>query len=129
MSYSFLIVDDESDIVEILEYYFRTQFPESKIYTANDGEQALHLSMNETFDLIITDFKMPKMCGDELIKKIRLDSKNPNRSTGILIVTARGDLADMVIEELGGALVIDKPINVKRLLANSRILLSLTRNS
>lgn len=129
MSYSFLIVDDEADIVEILEYYFKTQFPESKIYTANNGEDALNLSKKEKFDLIITDFKMPKMCGDELIKNIRLDAQSPNRSTGILIVTARGDLADMVIEELGGALVIDKPINVKRLLANSRILLSLTRIS
>jgi CheY-like chemotaxis protein len=42
-----------------------------KVLTARSGEEALELCAACTFDLIVTDYKMPKMDGIELIKKIR----------------------------------------------------------
>lgn len=64
-----LVVDDESGVIEIIEY-FLNEFFQSKVVTANDGEAALKLMTEEKFDLIITDLKMPKLSGQELIESI-----------------------------------------------------------
>jgi CheY-like chemotaxis protein len=42
-----------------------------KITTATNGDEALELFSRQTFDVVITDFKMPRMDGVELIKRIR----------------------------------------------------------
>jgi CheY-like chemotaxis protein len=42
-----------------------------KVTTARNGEDALELHAARKFDLIVTDYKMPKMNGVELIQKIR----------------------------------------------------------
>jgi CheY-like chemotaxis protein len=42
------------------------------IFTAENGEEALELYANQKFDLVVTDFRMPKMNGVELIQKIRM---------------------------------------------------------
>src|ERR1700690_4018257 len=41
------------------------------ISTATTGDEALELLSRQTFDLVVTDFKMPRMDGIELIKRIR----------------------------------------------------------
>ena len=57
------------------------------ILLAKDGEEALELFEKEQPDIIITDVKMPKLNGIELIKKIREE----NRSIPIIITSAYSD--------------------------------------
>ena len=64
-----LLVDDNSHgliarkaVLEELGY---------KVFTARSGEEALELYAAGKFDVVVTDFKMPKMDGIELIKTIR----------------------------------------------------------
>src|SRR5215472_1276568 len=47
-----------------------------KICTAKTGEEALELYASRKFDLVVTDYKMPKMNGIELIQKIRKSDSN-----------------------------------------------------
>jgi CheY-like chemotaxis protein len=46
------------------------------VRTAASGDEALDLFLSDAFDLVVTDYRMPRMNGAELIQKIRCD--NPN---------------------------------------------------
>jgi CheY-like chemotaxis protein len=46
------------------------------VSTACSGDEALGLCLAESFDLVVTDFRMPRMNGKELIERLRAD--NPN---------------------------------------------------
>jgi len=66
---SILVVDDDAALVR-----FSAQILNSRGYlvgTAEDGEAAWELLQQARFDLLITDYQMPKVCGLELIKKVR----------------------------------------------------------
>ncbi len=58
-----------------------------QVHTANDGEEALKVYKKHNPDIIITDIKMPKMNGLELIKKIRESDQN----TPIIVTSAYTD--------------------------------------
>jgi DNA-binding NtrC family response regulator len=61
-----LIVDDEQDVRDVLKATFQRLRPDYRISLASDGFTALGKMFQETFDLIITDYKMPEMNGLEL---------------------------------------------------------------
>lgn len=69
MSAKILIVDDEPDILQI----FRSALVEEgyEVSCASNGEEALQIYRTEPFDLVITDMKMPRMDGLELLKRIK----------------------------------------------------------
>lgn len=124
MSYKFLVIDDEADIREILTFNLRELFPNCNTDEASNGLEALDLARKNKYDVIYSDFKMPVMDGAEFIKTIRFEN-GPNKETGVLIVTAKGDLATLALSELENTLILDKPINTNRLVANTKIFISL----
>ncbi len=63
-----LIVDDEPDILDFLERVFRTDF---EVVRASGGHDALKLLESGPVDVLITDQKMPRMTGLELLEAIR----------------------------------------------------------
>lgn len=66
---SLLFVDDDKIIMSILTTRYRNKGYE--IFSAESGEKALEIFKNNHIDIIITDYYMPNMAGDELIKRIR----------------------------------------------------------
>lgn len=62
-----LAVDDEPDILDFLERATRTQFAVTR---CANGEDALAALEREGFDLLITDHKMPRLTGLELLERI-----------------------------------------------------------
>jgi chemotaxis protein CheX len=86
-----LLADDEEETIIILSAILSGHgFYE--IVTANDGLEAYRKARNQKFDIICTDFKMPKLSGMELINALR--EAMYNKSTPIIIVTS--DLADSI---------------------------------
>ena len=83
-----------------------------KVYSAKDGEEALKLYSKHNPDIIITDIKMPKMNGLELIKKIRESDNN----TPIVVTSAYTD-QNFLLESIKLSLVeyIVKPIKESEL--------------
>ncbi len=69
-----LIVDDNPNMASLLSEMLDVFDLKSRI--SNDGESALELLQAEDFALVITDLKMPKMSGTELLTAIK--SKRPN---------------------------------------------------
>lgn len=107
---SILLVEDEENLrnsfAKILLFYV------AKVYTAADGEEAFLLYESKHPDIIITDIKMPKLNGVELIKKIR--KENPHIP---IIVTSAYTDRDFLLESIKLSLIdyIVKPIKEKDL--------------
>ena len=67
-SYTVLYVDDEPVNLELFKATFRNDF---NILIASGGEEALQLMKENPVDVLISDWKMPKMNGMELIERIK----------------------------------------------------------
>ena len=84
-SVSILIVDDEEMMRTLLNRILSREG--YKIRSAEDGVVALEALKAERFDIIISDMKMPRMDGFELLKIV----KNEYPKIGVIIMTAYGD--------------------------------------
>jgi adenylate cyclase len=62
-----LVVDDEPDMLDFIERVTRRRFDVTR---CANGEDALALLTERTFDVLITDHKMPRMTGLELLERL-----------------------------------------------------------
>jgi chemotaxis protein CheX len=83
---SFLVCDDEPQIVETLTNVIQRTFPQSLIVPARDGVDALQKINRQHFDLLVLDLKMPKCDGPKLIESIKNMSERA-RPGKVLIFT------------------------------------------
>lgn len=108
-----LLVDDEKDIVEFLQYNLEQEGFE--VLTAFNGVDAL-ARLSENPDLIILDIMMPGMDGFEVCKRIR--NMKEFIDIPVIFLTAKSSEADEIMGlELGASDFIRKPISPKRLIA------------
>jgi CheY-like chemotaxis protein len=77
------------------------------ITTATNGEEAFEAFSKGKFDLLITDFRMPKMNGIELIRRIR--PLNPG--LGIILLSGFADALGLDPKSTGADIVINKGAN------------------
>ncbi|MCC7431030.1 hybrid sensor histidine kinase/response regulator [bacterium] len=112
--YKILIIDDQQPICEILEA-FLSPFYQTK--SISDSEKAMEILDLETFDLVITDIKMPKFDGFDICNKISKVSP----STYIILITGFADV-DLAIKgiKLGSFDFIRKPFTVDEVLLSVR---------
>ncbi len=119
MSAKILIVDDEQDILEMLQYNLRKEGYE--ILLARDGQQALHHAATLP-DLIVLDIMMPELDGLEVCKRLR--ANEATAKIPILILTAKTTEIDEIIGlELGADDYMQKPISLHVLIARIKALL------
>jgi len=112
-----LIVDDEPRITQVLRDYLEQAG--YTVFSAADGEAALHLARTHTPDLLILDVGLPKRDGLEVTRTLRKTSSVP-----ILMLTARGEEMDKVVGlELGADDYVVKPFSPKELVARVRAML------
>jgi len=108
-----LLVDDEHDIVEFLQYNLEQEGFE--VISAYDGNEALS-KLNLNPDLIVLDIMMPKLDGFEVCRQIR--TTNGYEKTPIIFLTAKsGEVNEIAGLELGASDYIQKPISPKKLIA------------
>jgi CheY-like chemotaxis protein len=81
-----LVVDDDSSVLNILTRALTSY----ELTIARDGAEALALANGRPIDLLITDYLMPEMTGDELIARLR--EKRPNLKA--LMITGHGDVLE-----------------------------------
>ena len=80
-----LVVDDSPTIRELTKIFLK-DLEFTNVEEAADGSNALEKLKSEVFDLVITDWNMPKLSGLELLKAIRADDKM--RKIPVLMVTS-----------------------------------------
>ena len=109
-----LIVDDEQDIVESLQFVLETAGYDC--HCAYDGEEGLNLAREVLPDLIILDVMMPRINGYKISRLLKFDKKYQN--IPILMITARSQEEDKLIgEETGADEYITKPFDLDEVLA------------
>ena len=117
-----LIVDDEKLIREVIKEYCENENYE--IDEASNGEEALNLIQNNSYDLLILDIMMPKLDGFSLCKKIN------DKDIPIIILSARTDEFDKLMGfDLGIDDYITKPFSPKELIARIKAVLKRKKTS
>jgi DNA-binding NtrC family response regulator len=89
-SKNILIVDDESEMRVALETTLKRE--NYQLTCAEDGQQALDLFNNRNFDLVLTDVRMPKLSGLELLRAV----KECSPKTPVVMMTAYGTIDNAV---------------------------------
>jgi DNA-binding NtrC family response regulator len=111
MKSTILIVDDERNIREGLAEAFAMEGYEA--LTASDGQEAIAVLEERYIDLVITDLKMPKVSGMELLQHVKRRWEN----IPVIIITAHGDITEAVAAMQYGALeFVTKPLDLEHLL-------------
>lgn len=120
MSIKILVVDDEPDIRDVLRITLEAEGFE--VFEAENGEEAMKALETKTPDLILSDYKMPRMDGREFCRRIKKDILL--RHLPVIMVTGKGELSDKVDGiEAGADDYIVKPFEPKELLAHIRMIL------
>lgn len=118
-----LLVDDEVDILEFISYNLEKEG--YKVYTAQNGAEAIKVAEKTLPDLIILDVMMPEMDGIAACEEIRRIPTLQN--TIIAFLTARGeDYSQIAGFEAGADDYITKPIRPKVLVSRVKALLKRT---
>jgi DNA-binding response OmpR family regulator len=115
-----LIVDDEPDAVELLEFNLRKAGYD--VATAGDGTKALQKAQRVLPDLVVLDVMLPELDGTEVCKLLR---RNPaTAGIPVLMLTAKAAEIDRVLGlELGADDYVTKPFSPRELLLRIRNLL------
>ena len=85
-----LVVDDMTSMRHVIIHILRS-LGYSDIEEATNGKQALLMLKKISFDLLITDFHMPKLNGKQLLEQIRKDKDNNLRNLPVLMVTCESE--------------------------------------
>ncbi len=112
-----LIVDDDSNIAELVSLYFTKECFETMI--VGDGESALDAVESFSPNLILLDLMLPGIDGYQVCREVR--AKYP---TPIIMLSAKGEIFDKVLGlELGADDYIEKPFDSKELVARAKAVL------
>ncbi len=111
---SILVIDDDAEIVSMIKEVLEEEY---NVITAYNGQEGLHKYSMQKFDLVISDFKMPKMPGDKLIHYVReLEKKNKSLINPIFMITGDKILASRKLKEDPLVYILEKPFDFKLLL-------------
>lgn len=121
MSATILIVDDEEDLVDILEYNLSREGFE--IRRAHNGADGLRQALSRPVpDLILLDLMLPDMSGTEICRELR--GQPHTQGLPIIMLTARDEEIDRVVGfEVGTDDYVTKPFSVRELVLRIRSLL------
>lgn len=115
MAIRILVVDDASFIRDMVKKQLRERIPGVEVFEAVDGNRALAAMKNQTMDLILSDWEMPNMSGEELLRTVRQQAEGGD--VPFVMVTSRGDRNHVVAAvEAGASDYLVKPFTPEELL-------------
>lgn len=120
---SILVIDDKDSLRKMLTQTLATEG--YQVESAKDGKSGLDLARRKSYDLVLTDLKMPDISGIEVLKNV----KEMDVDTSVIVMTAYGTITDAVEAMRKGAYdFITKPFEidhltllVKKALENKRL--------
>ena len=117
MSKKILVVDDECSIRDALSKVLQSEYYE--VVTAENGQEAIEIFKSEKIDLVLLDLGIPVKDGRDTM--IWLAQVNP--LLPVIIITGKWNQRELA-EKMGGDALMDKPLDVPRLLLTIRELIN-----
>ena len=115
-----LVVDDESDIRDLIRYHFERE--NFKVLCKGDGEGVLETAIEENIDLIVLDLMLPGIDGLEVCRLLKNDVRTDQ--IPIVMLTAKGEESDIIKGlEYGADDYVTKPFSPKILVARAKAVL------
>jgi CheY-like chemotaxis protein len=122
MKKKILLVDDVRLFLKLEETFFRRTGCE--IVMAESGSKALDLALSQGPSLILLDYIMPDIMGDEVCRRLKADDRT--RDIPIIIVSTSADPGDMQkCFNAGADEYVTKPINPQEILAKAAAMLNI----
>lgn len=117
---SILIIEDEKDIVDLIEYHLKQSG--FSVISALDGVTGLEKAKKKSPNLVILDLMLPEMDGKDICRSLK---SNPlTQSIPILMLTAKAEETDRLIGfELGADDYVTKPFSPKELVLRVKAIL------
>lgn len=113
-----LIIEDDPGLAHLLKKSLESR--NFTVESATDGERGAFLGRTGHYDLIILDYNLPKMNGDDVLREIRQDKKH----TPVLMITVNSEMASKEeMFSLGADDYLTKPFLFEELLLRVRALL------
>lgn len=128
MSFRILISEDEPAIREAFKEFIQTEYPDSIVDCCEDGLEAFSFAHNFQYDLIITDYKIPRLNGIEFLKGIR-EMESKNKTTKVIFCSGYVPEFEKQITNLEDILILSKPVDSKSLIRNVKLSLYQSRAS
>lgn len=112
----FLVVDDAAFIRDLLKKQLRDAFPGAQISDAPSAVRAQVALKTQSFDLILCDWEMPEMNGEEFLRWLR--SHEQHHSMPFIMVTSRGE-RDFIVKAVQAGVTdyLGKPFKPEMLIA------------
>lgn len=117
---SILIVEDEEDILELIQYNLSREG--YRVSGVRDGEEALDLIRRSNPDLVVLDLMLPGLDGLEICRRLKADEIT--RAIPVIMVTAKGEESDVVLGlGIGADDYLPKPFSPRELVARAKAVL------
>lgn len=115
MTVRVLVVDDATFIRDMVKKHLRENIPDIEVLDASDGNKALTLFKTQGIDMVLSDWEMPNLSGEELLRALR---KLPHGlKTPFIMVSSRGDRNHVIkAVEAGVSDYLTKPFTPDELL-------------
>lgn len=115
MALKILVADDATFIRDMIKKQLRDRIPGVEIFDAADGARAFALYKQNDIDLILSDWEMPLMTGEEFLRNVR--SSSNGATIPFVMISSRGD-RDHIIKAIqsGVSDYLSKPFSPEELL-------------
>ena len=121
MAQKILIIEDESDIRELLTY--NLELEGFDVVGAANGEEAYRALRSEPIQLVVLDLMLPDISGLEICRYIRRDSALSRLP--VIMLTAKGEEVDRIVGfELGADDYVTKPFNIREMILRVKAVLA-----
>ena len=111
---TFLVVDDNEDVRDVFTRLIERSGHVASV--AADGVEALEALQAQTFDMMLLDLTMPRMSGIQVVRWLR-EHPDVAPDTRIVVISAWAGEHRAVLQELGVATVMQKPLRLQQLTA------------
>lgn len=110
-----LVVDDDAEVRAHHERFLRAAFPDAAVCTAQDGQLGIEVMEKHTFDLVLSDQRMPRMQGIEFLAHVA--ERWPATQRVLLTAFADIDVALRAVDEGHVHAFLRKPVHHQELRA------------
>lgn len=89
MALRVMVVDDASFVRDTIKRTLRQFISNLELYEAVDGRRAVSMMKSQPVDLVLSDWEMPEMSGEDLLRWVRTESSNPD--VPFIMISSRGE--------------------------------------